>query len=112
MYHARMNDKIRLLHGALVDLVGTLSQPKRDVALIREAGITLDRALLPLLVNIERAAGIGIVDEVAELVGRDHTTVSRQVSKLKELGLVSPQIVVVDGQAHARKWSSPPRDGR
>ncbi|MBB2969537.1 DNA-binding MarR family transcriptional regulator [Mesorhizobium sp. RMAD-H1] len=82
-----MSQKIRELHGSLIDIVGLMNQPQRDEALVREAGIALDRALFPLLVSIERRGPIGIVD-LAERVGRDYTTVSRQVAKLESLGLV------------------------
>jgi len=54
---------------------------------IRAAGIPLDRALFPLLVGIERFGPIGVV-ELADRVGRDYTTVSRQVAKLETLELV------------------------
>jgi len=64
-----------------------MNQPKRDTALLGEAGVTLDRALFPLLVGIEKKGPIGIV-ELAEKVGRDHTTVSRQVAKLEKLRLI------------------------
>lgn len=82
-----MTKEIRQLHHTLIDLVGMMNRPQRDVALIREAGITIDRALFPLLVGIERKGPIGIV-ELADLAGRDYTTVSRQVAKLEQLGLV------------------------
>jgi len=78
---------LRRLHGSLVDLIALTNLPQRDEILIREAGITLDRALFPLLVGIERFGPIGVV-ELADRAGRDHTTVSRQVAKLAELGLV------------------------
>jgi DNA-binding MarR family transcriptional regulator len=81
-----MSAKIRELHGSLIDIVSLMNQPQRDEALVREAGIALDRALFPLLVGIERRGPIGIVD-LAERVGRDYTTVSRQVAKLESLGL-------------------------
>ncbi len=55
--------------------------------MIREAGIKLDRALFPPLVLIERLGPIGVVD-LADRMGRDYTTVSRQVAKLDDLGLV------------------------
>lgn len=84
---ARLSKQIRALHGALVDIVSVMNQPQRDEVLIREAGIALDRALFPLLVGIDRFGPIGVV-ELAERAGRDYTTVSRQVSKLAELGLV------------------------
>jgi DNA-binding MarR family transcriptional regulator len=81
-----MREKIRHLHGSLIDLVTLMNRPQRDEALVRDAGIALDRALFPLLVGIERRGPIGIVD-LAAGVGRDYTTVSRQVAKLESLGL-------------------------
>src|SRR5579864_8437488 len=83
-----MSKEIRRLHHALIDLVGMMNRPQRDTALIREAGISLDRALFPLLVGIERKGPIG-VGELADRVGRDYTTVSRQVAKLESLKLVA-----------------------
>lgn len=82
-----MGKEIRHLHHALIDLLGMMNRPQRDTALIREAGITLDRALFPLLVGIERKGPLG-VGELADLVARDYTTVSRQVAKLESLRLV------------------------
>ena len=79
--------QLRELHRAVVDIVSVMNQPQRDEALIREAGIPLDRALFPLLVGIERFGPIGVV-ELADRVGRDYTTVSRQVAKLEGLDLV------------------------
>ncbi len=64
-----------------------MNSPQRDEAMIREAGIALDRALFPLLAVIERFGPIGVVD-LADRAGRDHTTVSRQIAKLKALDLV------------------------
>jgi DNA-binding MarR family transcriptional regulator len=78
---------IRELHGALLDIVSVMNRPQRDEAMVREAGISLDRALFPLLVMVERLGPIGVVD-LADRVGRDYTTVSRQVAKLESLGLV------------------------
>jgi DNA-binding MarR family transcriptional regulator len=63
--------------------------------MVREAGISLDRALFPLLVVIERRGPIGVVD-LADRVGRDYTTVSRQVAKLEDLGLVERQAAAAD----------------
>jgi DNA-binding MarR family transcriptional regulator len=83
-----MTNDVRALHGVVLDLMGILNEPQRDDALIAKAGISLDRALFPLLVRIERRGPIGIV-ELADISGRDHTTVSRQVAKLESLGLVA-----------------------
>ncbi len=82
-----MNKEIRLLHRTLVDLVGLMNRPQRDSALLQEAGVSLDRALFPLLIAVEHKGPIGVV-ELAELVGRDYTTVSRQIAKLAGLGLI------------------------
>lgn len=75
------------LHEALLDLVGVFNRPQPDHMLLQRANVTLDRALFPLLVRIGMRGPIGVV-ELAELVGRDHSTVSRQVAKLEELDLV------------------------
>lgn len=82
--------RLRELHGALLDIVSVMNRPQRDEAMVREAGISLDRALFPLLVMVERLGPIGVVD-LAGRVGRDYTTVSRQVAKLESLGLVERQ---------------------
>jgi DNA-binding MarR family transcriptional regulator len=79
---------LRLLHEALIDLVGFFNRPQNDAILLREAGLSLDRALFPLLVLIQRRGPLG-VGELADQVGRDYTTVSRQVAKLEALGLVA-----------------------
>jgi len=79
--------QLRVLHGAVLDIVSAMNRPERDAALVRRAGLALDRALFPLLVGIERFGPIGVVD-LAGRAGRDYSTVSRQVAKLEDLGLV------------------------
>lgn len=83
-----MNKEVRQLHHTLVDLVGLMNLPQRDSALLKEAGVSLDRALFPLLIAIEHKGPVGVV-VLAGLVGRDYTTVSRQVTKLEGLGLIN-----------------------
>lgn len=82
--------QFRELHSALLEIVGEMNRPQRDEAMIHAAGITLDRALFPLLVLVERLGPIGVV-ELADRVGRDYTTVSRQVAKMESSGLVERQ---------------------
>jgi len=84
-------------HRSLIDIVGAMNQPERDAAMLDAAGLKLERALFPLLVLVERLGPIGVVD-LAGRVGRDYTTVSRQVARLEELGLVSRRA----GQADRR----------
>ena len=95
MQNAHNREQVRALHEALIDIVGVINRPQRDELMVREAGISLDRALFPLLVIIERRGPIGIV-ELADRVGRDYTTISRQVSKLESLGLVERQSGAAD----------------
>ena len=87
--------QLRQLHEALLDIVSAMNRPQRDEALIEEAGLSLDRALFPLLVGVERFGPIGVVD-LAGRAGRDYTTVSRQVAKLESLGLVERQASAAD----------------
>jgi len=88
--NTHIGEPIRELHGALLEIVAAMNRPRRDEALIRAAGIPLDRALFPLLVGIERFGPIGVV-ELADRVGRDYTTVSRQIARLESLGLAERQ---------------------
>jgi len=90
-----ISSQLKILHGSLISIASAMNRPQRDEAMIREAGIPLDRALFPLLVGIEKLGPIGVVD-IADRVGRDYTTVSRQVSKLEELGLVRRESSAAD----------------
>jgi DNA-binding MarR family transcriptional regulator len=92
-----MHKEIRQLHHTLVDLVALMNRPQRDSALLQEAGVVLDRALFPLLIAIEHKGPLGVV-ELAEMVGRDYTTVSRQVAKLDGLGLVKRYLSKTDSR--------------
>jgi DNA-binding MarR family transcriptional regulator len=85
--NAHIGAQIRELHTSLLDIVSVINRPQRDEILIKEAAIPLDRALFPLLVVIDKFGPIGVVD-LADRVGRDYTTVSRQVAKLEDLDLV------------------------
>ena len=92
-----MKRELTQLREALLDINGILNRPQPDAALIALAGVDLDRALFPLLVRIERRGPLGI-GELAELAGRDYTTVSRQVAKLESLGLVGRQVNAQDAR--------------
>jgi len=84
VYNTRNMDR---LASSLIDLVGFLNSPQRDDALLREAGVSLDRALFPLLVRLGVRSPLGVA-ELAGQVGRDPTTVSRQLARLEGLGLI------------------------
>jgi DNA-binding MarR family transcriptional regulator len=84
MYDTRNLDAIA---AALIDLTGCLNSPRQDEVLLREAGVSLDRALFPLLVRLSSVSAISVA-KLAEQVGRDPSTVSRQLANLEEIGLV------------------------
>lgn len=90
MKNVQNTHKYDALHDCLLTIAGALNRPQRDMAMIKAAGIELDRALFPLLVQVSRFGPIG-VGELADRVGRDYSTVSRQVAKLEETGLVVRQ---------------------
>jgi len=79
----------------MMDLVGFLNRPQADDVLLREAGVSLDRALFPLLGRIGKKGPLGVV-ELADLAGRDHSVVSRQLAKLESLGLVQRRPAAAD----------------
>lgn len=87
---AHNSGQLKELHASLLSILAEMNRPQRDAAIIREAGIPLNRALFPLLVRIERQGPIGVV-ELADSVGRNYTSVSRQVAKLEALGFVRRQ---------------------
>jgi DNA-binding MarR family transcriptional regulator len=95
-----MDQDLMSLREALLDLTGILNRPQPDAALIALAGVDLDRALFPLLARAARRAGLSI-GELAQLCGRDYTTVSRQINKLEELGLVERQVSTTDARVTA-----------
>ncbi|ABL71128.1 transcriptional regulator, MarR family [Paracoccus denitrificans PD1222] len=87
VHHTHIRKMLPELHRALMDIASLMNRPERDAQLLEIAGLTLERALFPLLVTVERRGPIGVV-ELADGVGRDYTTVSRQIARLEEIGLV------------------------
>jgi len=86
-YNAHIRASLPELHSSVLDIVGIFNSPERDAAMLESAGLTLERALFPLLVLIGKYGPIGVVD-LGTRCGRDYTTVSRQVARLEQLGLV------------------------
>lgn len=95
----RIKSQLRELHAAIIDLVALMNQPERDESTFKEADVSLDPGLYVLLSGIERFGPIGVVD-LADGLGRDYTTVSRQVTKLVELGLVKRRSNSDDARIH------------
>jgi DNA-binding MarR family transcriptional regulator len=84
MYDTRSVDAIA---SALIELTGLLNSPRQDEVLLGAAGVSLDRALFPLLVRLGASSAMSVA-LLAEQAGRDPSTVSRQIAKLEQLGLV------------------------
>jgi len=95
VHNARMSDWSDEIHAVLLQLNGYMNRPDLDQAFLARAGVKLDRALFPLLTRIGLSYPISVV-ELASLVGRDHSTVSRQAAKLEALGLVERRAVEGD----------------
>ena len=89
MQDAHNNYDISGFHGALLDIISVMNQPMRDEQILQAAGVQLDRILFPLLVAIGRRGPVGVVE--LDSLGRDYTTVSRQVKKLEAQQLVLKQ---------------------
>lgn len=100
---------LRGLHTAIIDLVDEINRPRRDDRLIEEAGIPLDRALFPLLARVWRYGPIGVV-ELADRTGRDHTTISRQMSKLEDLDLIERRPSAADKRVREATVTEKGRD--
>ena len=95
--NTRFTEQLHLLHGSVLDIMAVMNQPQRDELLLKAAGLSLERALFPLLISIAKKGPIGVV-ELSECIGRDHTTVSRQVTRLEQHGLVKRQVSARDGR--------------
>jgi DNA-binding MarR family transcriptional regulator len=109
VHNARMSQWSDELHAVFLQLNGYMNRPDLDTAFLALADVKLDRALYPLLLRIGYAAPIGVVD-LADLVGRNHSTVSRQVAKLESLGLVERHVVTNDQRIRLLKPSAAGRD--
>jgi DNA-binding MarR family transcriptional regulator len=97
VYNARMDEWSDELHAVFQQLSAAANRPDYDAAFVARAGVKLDRALFPLLSRIGVTGPVS-TGELAGAVGRDHSTVSRQVAKLEALGLVQRSPVAGDGR--------------
>jgi len=95
VHNTHIITSVRALRDAMLAITTFVNRAEVDEALVREAGISLDRALFRALAVVERLGPIGVVD-LADRIGRDHTTVSRQIAKLEGLGLVERRAATRD----------------
>lgn len=75
------------IYKSLFEIVTFFNRPQQDSNLLNRAGVSLDQTLFPILMVIQRKGPVGLL-ELAGNVRKDHSTVSRQVDVLVEMGLV------------------------
>ena len=88
---------MKILGDSLVELIGLLNSPRQDQVLLSEAKVEIDRALFPILIATGVKGPLS-VSGLADLLGRDYTTISRQVSKLTALGFLARAANTADGR--------------
>lgn len=93
-------DPLKTLHEALLQIVSVLNRPQGDNVILTRAGVSLDTALFPLLVRVSMQPGLTI-GALADQVGRDYSTVSRQITRLQDLGLVHSEPSQTDRRQRA-----------
>ncbi len=91
----QQGDPLKALHEALLQIVSVLNRPQGDNVILNRAGVSLDTALFPLLVRVSMQRNLTI-GALADQVGRDYSTVSRQVTRLQALGLVHTELSETD----------------
>ncbi len=72
---------------ALIDLVSIMNRSDRDKKMIANAGVNLEAAAFRVFVGIAHL-GPTSVGELADMMGRNYSSVSRQIDKLETSGLV------------------------
>jgi DNA-binding MarR family transcriptional regulator len=83
------------IHRALIEINNFFNNPHEDRALIKYATVSLEDSELALIVRVSLSKTTNIT-KLAEQVGRDRTTVSRQITKLQSKGLIYCKVVEDD----------------
>jgi DNA-binding MarR family transcriptional regulator len=99
-------DPLRTLHEALLQIVSVLNRPQGDNVILTRAGVSLDTALFPLLVRVAMQRNLTI-GALADQVGRDYSTVSRQINRLQDLGLVDSEPSETDRRQRVLSVTAP-----
>jgi len=72
---------------ALIDIVSMINRPDRDKKMIVNAGVNLEAAAFRVFVGIGHLQPTGVGDLAAAL-GKNYSSISRQIDKLETAGLV------------------------
>jgi len=89
---------------AFLELMGFVNDPRQDWRMMAEAGLDLDPVFLPLLVRL--GSGPAAVVELAGRLGRDHSTMSRQLTRLEAAGLVERSMSQTDGRVRVARLTA------
>ncbi len=88
---ARCNGKIACMEDkifkALIDLTSIINRPDRDKKMIANAGVNLEAAAFRVFVGIGHLRSTSVGD-LAAMMGKNYSSVSRQIDKLETAGLV------------------------
>jgi DNA-binding MarR family transcriptional regulator len=71
----------------LREMLLRINRPRMHTLIMKQAGVTLERALFPLVMRLARKGASGVAD-LADAFGLDQSTVSRQLTQLESLGLI------------------------
>lgn len=72
---------------ALIDLVSLINRTDRDNKMIAKAGVNLEAATFRVFVGIAHLQSTSVGD-LATMMGKNYSSVSRQIDKLEAAGLV------------------------
>jgi len=72
---------------ALIDLVSIINRPDRDKKMVATAGVNLEAASFRVFVGIGHLQPTSVGD-LANMMGKNYSSVSRQIDKLETAGLV------------------------
>lgn len=77
----------KVIFEALIDLVSLLNRPDRDKKMIIKAGVNLEAAAFRVFGGIVHLQPTSVGD-LATMMGKNYSSVSRQIDKLESVGLV------------------------
>ena len=94
---------------AILDLTRFINDPRQDWRMMAAARLTLDPVFLPLLVRLGVGGPAGVV-ELSGQLGRDHSSISRQLAKLEAAGLVERSPSQADGRVKTARLTARGKD--
>ncbi len=81
----------------LIEIVTFFNDPSQDKRILEKAGFSEQLTSLPIIVHVGREQPISI-GELSKKLGRDHSSVSRQIDKLEAQQLVKTNDAKTDGR--------------